>query len=75
MYFFVSLIFLFCVSSIFMMDNEKEMFCKKVESCIDTRNKTICGIRSNGTGYQVKTFANECELLKFGCAVKNEEEG
>lgn len=75
MYFFVVTILLFYISPILLIDTEKEEFCEKVESCIDSRNKFVCGIRNTGTGYQVKIFENECELLKFGCAMEKDEEG
>lgn len=57
------------------MDTEKEEFCARVESCVDSRNKPVCGIKSKGNRYQVKMFENECDLLKFGCAVEKDEEG
>ncbi|XP_026327567.1 uncharacterized protein LOC113235859 [Hyposmocoma kahamanoa] len=74
MYFFVVIIFLFYITPILLIDTEREEFCEKVKMCIDSRNKPVCGIRSTGTGYRVKIFENECELLKFGCAMEKDEE-
>lgn len=75
MYIFVVFIFLLYISPILLMDTEKEEFCAKVDSCVDSRNKPVCGFKSTGTGYQVKIFKNECDLLEFGCAVEKDEEG
>lgn len=52
-------------------DVEKKKFCANLV-CNSVSYETVCGFRSEGEGYRLKLFENECALLKYGCRVEEE---
>ncbi|XP_041979619.1 uncharacterized protein LOC121733427 [Aricia agestis] len=61
-YFIVSFLF----PAIFAeLNNESIAICKNL-NC-DNTGDVACGLRVEETGFRLKLFENECELLKYGC--------
>ncbi|CAG4958581.1 unnamed protein product [Parnassius apollo] len=54
------------------IDTQKFIFCKNLR-CDDLSNVSVCGIKEEVEGFRLKLFKNECQLLRYGCNVGNDE--
>ena len=54
------------------LDIEKKNFCANL-ACQDFIYDSVCGFRSEGEGFRLRLFENECKLLKYGCNVDDEK--
>lgn len=50
---------------------QKEEFCSSLKC--ENSNVSVCGIREEGEGVRLRLFQDECELLKHGCKVGDDE--